>query len=208
VTWTASYANTTDTFGTIGTATKTQIATGTFTVNSTLTRYTTNIYVPAAATTGIEILFTVGAQTSGTWQIGNVQFEAGSIATPFERPIYSNQLEQCQRYFYIIRGSTSGADAMRWNSGYAFSTTQAEFIFQHPVDMRAAPTLLNSAVSTIAQIINATTFPPPTSINSYQASVRNILVYTGTSGLTQNMCLGIGNISTSTTSYLSFSAEL
>jgi hypothetical protein len=99
VTWTASYATTADTFGTIGTATKTQIATGTFTVNSTLTRYTTNISVPSAATTGIEILFTVGAQTSGTWQIGNVQFEAGSIATPFERPIYPTQLAQCQRYF-------------------------------------------------------------------------------------------------------------
>ena len=50
VTWTASYANTADTFGTIGTPTKTQIATGTFTVTSTLTQYTTNISIPAAAT--------------------------------------------------------------------------------------------------------------------------------------------------------------
>jgi hypothetical protein len=99
VTWTASYANTNDTFGTIGTATKTQIATGTFTVNSTLTRYSTNISVPAAATTGIEILFTVGAQTSGTWQIDDVQFEEGSIATPFERQPYTQQLQNCQRYY-------------------------------------------------------------------------------------------------------------
>lgn len=100
VTWTASYATTTaDTFGTIGTPTKTQIATGTFTVNSTLTRYTANISVPAAATKGIEILFTVGAQTSGTWQIGDAQFEEGSIATPFERQPYTQQLQNCQRYY-------------------------------------------------------------------------------------------------------------
>jgi hypothetical protein len=99
VTWTASYANTTDTFGTIGTPTKTQIATGTFTVTSTLTRYSVNIAVPAAATTGIEILFTVSAQTSGTWDIDNVQFEPGTAATPFERRQYGQELALCQRYY-------------------------------------------------------------------------------------------------------------
>jgi hypothetical protein len=99
VTWTASYANTSNTFGTIGTPTKTQIATGTFTVNSTVANYTTQITIPSAAVTGIEILFTVGAQTSGTWTIGNVQFEAGSAASPFEYLSYSTELALCQRYF-------------------------------------------------------------------------------------------------------------
>jgi hypothetical protein len=74
VTWTASYATTTaDTFGTIGTPSKTQIATGTITVNSTVTRYNVTFAVSSAAITGVEILFTVGAQTSGTWTIGNVR---------------------------------------------------------------------------------------------------------------------------------------
>jgi hypothetical protein len=99
VTWTASYATTADTFGTIGTPTKTQISTGTFTVTSTLTQYTVNIAVPAAATTGVEILLTVGAQISGTWSVGNIQFEPGTIATPYDRQIYSDQLAQCQRYY-------------------------------------------------------------------------------------------------------------
>jgi hypothetical protein len=99
VTWTASYATTADTFGTIGTPTKTQIATGTFTVNSTVTNYTAPIAIPAAATTGIEILLTVGAQTSGTWTIGNMQLEAGSVATPFERRDYGRELIMCQRYY-------------------------------------------------------------------------------------------------------------
>lgn len=101
VTWTASYANTADTFGTIGTPTKTQIATGTFTVNSTVTNYSVNISVPAAATTGIEILLTVGAQTSGTWTIGNMQFEKGSTATSFDYRPYGMELQLCQRYFEL-----------------------------------------------------------------------------------------------------------
>jgi hypothetical protein len=105
VTWTAFYATTADTFGTLASPTRTQIATGTFTVNSTVTRYSTNISVPAAATTGIEIVFTVGAQTSGTWTIGNVQLEAGSVATPFERRSYGQELALCQRYYETGRGA-------------------------------------------------------------------------------------------------------
>jgi hypothetical protein len=99
VTWTAYYANTADTFGTLASPTRTQIATGSFTVTSTVTRYSTQISVPAAATTGIEIVFTVGAQTSGTWTIGNVQLESGISATPFERRSYGQELALCRRYF-------------------------------------------------------------------------------------------------------------
>jgi hypothetical protein len=99
VTWTAYYANTADTFGTLASPTRTQIATGTFTVSSTLTNYSTQISIPAAATTGIEVVFTVGAQTSGTWVIGNVQLEKSSIATSFDYRSYGTELALCQRYF-------------------------------------------------------------------------------------------------------------
>ena len=99
VTWTAYYANTIDTFGTLASPTRTQIATGTFTVNSQLTRYNAQITVPSAATTGIEIVFSVAAQTSGTWTIDNVQFEPGSVATPFERRPVGTELSLCQRYY-------------------------------------------------------------------------------------------------------------
>jgi hypothetical protein len=94
VTWTASYATITDTW-----SAKTQIATGTFTVTSTLTNYNAQISIPAAATTGIEILFTVGAQTSGTWVIGNAQLEKGSTATSFDYRSIGAELDLCQRYF-------------------------------------------------------------------------------------------------------------
>ena len=102
VTWTAYYATTANTFGTLASPTRTQIATGTFTVNSTVTRYSTNISVSGAATTGIEIVFTVGAQTSGTWTVGDVQLEPGTVATPFERRSYGQELALCQRYYEVI----------------------------------------------------------------------------------------------------------
>jgi len=99
VTWTAYYATTADTFGTLASPTRTQIATGTFTVTATLTNYSAQISIPAAATTGIEIVFTVGAQTSGTWVIGNVQLEESSVATSFDYRPFSIELILCQRYF-------------------------------------------------------------------------------------------------------------
>ena len=99
VTWTAYYATTADTFGTLASPTRTQIATGTFTVTSTLTNYSTQISIPAAATTGIEVVLTVGAQTSGTWVIGSVQLEKGSTATSFDYRPYGTELQLCQRYY-------------------------------------------------------------------------------------------------------------
>jgi len=130
VTWTANYATTADTFGTIGTPTKTQIATGTFTVTSTLTRYSVNIAVPAAATTGVEILFTVGAQTSGTWDVGNVQLEVGSVATPFERRQFGQELALCQRYYgtatsQIVAAATSPAKGIFFKSSMRTAATIA-----------------------------------------------------------------------------------
>jgi hypothetical protein len=129
VTWTASYATSNDTW-----SAKTQIATGTFTVTSTLTNYSAQITVPSAATTGIEILLTVGAQTSGTWVIGNVQLEKGSVATSFDFRDYGRELILCQRY-YEYSGSFFGAATPN------VSTTYFGMQAQFKVTKRAAPTL-------------------------------------------------------------------
>ena len=143
VTWTAYYATTADTFGTLASPTRTQIATGTFTVTSTVTRYNTNISVPAAATTGIEIVFTVGAQTSGTWTIGNVQLEPGTVATPFERRSYGAELALCQRYYYQSWGSGGFVNGGSNYSGMPIPNTLTVAVGSgvFPVAMRASPTI-------------------------------------------------------------------
>jgi hypothetical protein len=122
VTWTAYYATTTDTFGTLASPTRTQIATGTFTVTSTLTQYNAQISIPAAATTGVEIVFTVGAQTSGTWSLGLVQLEVGSSATGYEYRQYTTELSLCQRYCEIGRSPYFYANTLANTSFYLFDT--------------------------------------------------------------------------------------
>jgi hypothetical protein len=133
VTWTAYYATTADTFGTLASPTRTQISTGTFTVTSTLTNYSTNISIPAAATTGIEIVFTVGAQTSGTWVVGNVQLEKGSTATSFDYRPYGTELQLCQRYYW----QGTGLEAYNGTS-LTIALASSNFWGQQ---MRAIPTI-------------------------------------------------------------------
>jgi hypothetical protein len=137
VTWTARYANTADTFGTLASPTRTEIATGTFTVTSTVSRYSTQISIPSAAITGIEIEFYVGAQTSGIWTIGNVQLERGSAATPFEQRPYSIELSLCQRYFIQSDSSGTLKRNYNWSGGVIAIPQSGDF----PVVMRAAPTM-------------------------------------------------------------------
>tara|TARA_R110000868_G_scaffold35536_3_gene127285 strand:- start:1621 stop:2631 length:1011 start_codon:yes stop_codon:yes gene_type:complete len=140
VTWTASYATTTaDTFGTLAAPTVTQIATGSFTVTSTLTNYSTQITIPAAATTGLQIVFTVGAQVSGTWTIGNVQLEKSSIATSFDYRPYGAELALAQRYYFRAQADDT---SYLFGVGGARSTTEATFVGNYPVPMRISPTAL------------------------------------------------------------------
>ena len=138
VTWTASYATSADTW-----SAKTQIATGTFTVTSTLTSYSAQISVPAAATTGIEILFTVGAQISGTWVIGNVQLEKGSTATSFDYRDYGTELMLCQRYFEKSYDTGTAVGTVTDTGSVSTKSPQADMAdtIQFAVDKRAAPTV-------------------------------------------------------------------
>jgi len=134
VTWTANYATSADTW-----SAKTQIATGTFTVTSTLTNYNAQISIPAAATTGIEIIFTVGAQTSGTWIIGNAQLEKGSVATSFDYRSFTAELQLCQRYFISVAGASL--------FGTSSSTSACLNKLLYPVTMRATPTTTYSGAN-------------------------------------------------------------
>lgn len=140
VTWTAYYANTNDTFGSLAAPTRTQIATGTFTVTSTLASYSTQIAVPSAAITGIEIVFSVGAQTSGTWQIGAVQLELGSVATAFERRDLAGELIRCQRYLPIVLVGAGATNGGSLGVGYAQANVTGRVHIKYPVQARVTPT--------------------------------------------------------------------
>ena len=100
VTWGAFVPTTTnDVHGTIATPTQTLIASGTFTVNSTLTRYSATFALPDSASRGLQVILRAGAQTSGTWVVSRLQLEEGSVATAFNCGDYGRELQKCQRYF-------------------------------------------------------------------------------------------------------------
>lgn len=149
VTYTVNYANTADTFGTLASPTVTQIATGTITVTSSLVRYYIPISVPAAATTGIEIKFSVGAQTSGTWIFDEVQFEVvasgATVGTSFEVLPFESQLRRCQRYLPFYRAQAAGGFAI----GSVYVTNSIAVVLQMPVPPRVAPTGLVVSASNI-----------------------------------------------------------
>ena len=94
-----SPTTTNDVHGTIATPTQTLIKSGTFTVNSTLSKYSATFALPSEAFRGLEVRLRVGAQTSGTWVVSRLQLEEGSAATSFICEDYSMEIQKCQRYF-------------------------------------------------------------------------------------------------------------
>ncbi len=94
-----------------------------------------------SATGATSVVGTNGA----TFYITGVQLEVGSVATPYERQIYSDQLAQCQRYYQYWGGS---ANYERVASGFWVTTTTSEVeVPRISVTMRATPTITYSSVS-------------------------------------------------------------
>lgn len=164
VTWTAYYANVADVF-----SAKTQIATGTFTITSTPTVYSAQISMGANAANGVSIEFTVGAQTSGTWLIENVQLEKGSSATAFDYRDYQSELARCQRYLPAFN-STSTASVIP-NYGQATTTTNVRSVFKFPVSTRVYPTGIS--------VSSGSHFTFQTNASNYVSSAAVWVVFTG-----------------------------
>ena len=147
LTWSVFYANATDNFGTLNAASQTQIATGSWTINSTENTYTATISVPSAATTGLAVQITGGALLAAqTLTLGDIQLEKGSTATSFDYRPYGTELALCQRYFEkswnvdTAIGTATTAGATLFQSS---TSTQTIFNSQKPfaVQKRATPTM-------------------------------------------------------------------
>lgn len=139
ITWTVYYANSTDSFGTIASPTRTFISSGTFTINTTETLYKTTVNIPSGANTGLEIVFSsaVGLGAGQTLTIGDVQLEDGSITSPvFSRRSYGQELNLCQRYYEESKSSISLGFPCPNTGGY-----NQYFYIAFKQNKRASPTV-------------------------------------------------------------------
>jgi hypothetical protein len=83
-----------------------------------------------SATGAVNVIATNGA----TFYLTGVQLEVGTKATPYEMQIYSDQLAQCQRYYFQPTAGSSPAQYAAINTNqYAGSNL--------PVSMRTSPTM-------------------------------------------------------------------
>ena len=121
VNWAVYRANTTDTFGTVASPTRTLIASGSLPVTSSMTRQSVLMDIPTAATTGLEVVFSV--PTLGGLDIlflGNIQFEANNVVTPFEQRPIGLELQLCQRYYQVWSNSSATAGMTIGTSWYSW----------------------------------------------------------------------------------------
>ncbi len=94
---------------------------------------------------GINSIF---ESTSATFFLTGVQLEVGSQATPFEHRSFGEELALCQRYTYIIKQSNGQFTSInRFGMGITANTTQMQLLLQHPVAMRATPTLTTTGTA-------------------------------------------------------------
>lgn len=150
----------------------------------------------------LQLLFAPPANTVQTLDLWGVQFEAGTIATPFEyRPI-GTELALCQRYYYRhVTGNQSSIGV-----GYTEATNIANTIITYPVTMRSTPTLDASSGTNYYTIrANGTAYFFNTLAFSGRQSASVADIY-GAPTLASGIPGGIytGNAS----SYVGFSAEL
>jgi hypothetical protein len=122
------------------------------------------------------------ARTAGaTIQFTGLQFEKGTIATPFEFRPYATELQLCQRY--CQRFTTTGVYG-RFAMGIGNLATQAYFPLQLPTPIRT--TVTNFTISSAAHFLQ---FPSSSAITAIQAasldaSTQVLGLATTTTGLT------------------------
>jgi hypothetical protein len=84
--------------------------------------------------------------TGLTWDLANVQLEAGSVATSFQTATgtIQGELAACQRYYWRSNYATAVAYGS-FSQGFTTSTTNIDAFIQYPVPMRVAPTSIDYA---------------------------------------------------------------
>jgi len=118
------------------------------------------------------------APASGHWTLPNIpiaatniQLEQGTVATPFERRNYGQELVLCQRYFQILKAVRNGP----YFTFAAFITTAVRCVLRYST-MRASPAITLSAANTFIVQTNGGSNVTPTAIGAALITDHSALV--------------------------------
>lgn len=142
-----------------------------FSVGTAWTKYTFTLTLPSIAgkTLGtnnddiFDIFFTLPINTTFTFDIAQIQLEAGSIATPFEQRPFGTELALCQRYYEksYNQVETPGTISSGGCAAYvaANSTNGEHSMVCFRVSKRTTPTITyySTVTGTPGKVRNATT---------------------------------------------------
>jgi len=138
-------------------------------------------------------------QQSGTFDIANVQLEAGPVATPFEQRPVGMELALCQRYFQL-RTTSNSLDCMAF--GNSTPANNARLLFPTPVAFRSTPNIVTTGTYSFRS-------GGDTVINSYSVLTSDncsVLVIGNATTLANGLAGTL--ISTAASGTIAFSAEL
>ena len=152
---------------------------------------------------GVTGAVSVVGTNGATFYVTGVQLEVGSVATPYERQMYSDQLAQCQRYFVSFGGT--GYTGMNWASPQVSGSGGSGASVQFPIFMRAAPSLTVTGSGFYASDNSLGPISSTVSLNTSAISGA-YLSYSHAAGLTSNAARRL--YFADSTSYLQFAAEL
>jgi len=172
--------------------TSTSSAATTYTIPSfasaTWTYFNNTFTLTTGCTNGLQVTIALGTSlTTGSFNLTGLQAEVGSVATPYERQIYSDQLAQCLRYYYRTTGGSGGYAFLA--TGRTINATYGDVVYVLPTSMRTTPTLAYSSLSHLQTNFGTlNTFSIETT-NTSTNLVNTLALYVGpgnaTSGLVQ-----------------------
>ena len=86
--------------------------------------------------------------------ITGVQMELGEVAQPFEHETFADNLQRCQRYYYVLANGTS----QPMGTGSWYGSTEIDWFAKTPVTMRATPSLEVEAGTNYYRSIGSNTY--------------------------------------------------
>ena len=152
--------------------------------NATWTTFSNTFTLTTSCVNGLQVTIALGTGlTTGSFNLTGVQLEVGSVATPFERRQYGQELALCERYFQLWGSGTNSSENGLGLSGVCISTTTALITAPFRTVMRGAPTITVSNTLTARYYNTSTNI---TSLGGYYADTRggyaDITITSGTNG--------------------------